>query len=133
MVGDLSGALNRDGLDITRSRIPADALAGMLTRIHDQTISGKIAKQVFDIMWSEDKGADELIEAKGLKQITDTSAIETMVDEIIAISPQQVEQYLAGKQKLLGYFVGQVMKATRGQANPKLVNELLREKLRSDN
>ncbi len=129
VVGELSGALNRDGLDIGDSRVPAGALAGLLTRIHDQTISGKIAKQVFEAMWEGEGSADEIIEAKGLRQITDSSAIEAVVEKVIAENPGQVAEYRAGKEKLIGYFVGQVMKETRGQANPGQVNQVLRDKL----
>lgn len=131
ITGELVGALNKQGLEIGASPLEPTRLASLLERIADGTISGKIAKQVFDIMWSEGQDADEIIEAKGLKQITDTSAIEAMVDEIIAGSPKQVEQYLAGKQKLFGYFVGQVMKRSKGKANPKQVNEILRSRLKA--
>ncbi len=131
VVGDLSGALNRDGLDITESRVSADALAGMLTRIADNTISGKIAKQVFEAMWDGEGSADEVIEAKGLKQITDSSAIEAVVDKVIEANPGQVAEYKAGKDKLIGFFVGQVMKETKGQANPGQVNQILKQKLSS--
>ena len=103
----------------------------MLTRIHDNTISGKIAKQVFEAMWDGAGTADAVIEAKGLKQITDSSAIEAAVDEVIAANPGQVAEYKAGKDKLIGFFVGQVMKATRGQANPGQVNQILKDKLGS--
>ena len=129
VVGDLSGALNRDGLDITESRVSADALAGMLTRIADNTISGKIAKQVFEAMWDGEGSADEVIEAKGLKQITDSSAIEAVVDKVIEAHPGQATEYRAGKDKLIGFFVGQVMKETKGQANPGQVNQILKRKL----
>ena len=128
-LGDLAGALNRDGLDIVDSRIPAAGLAGLVTRIHDHTISGKIAKQVFEAMWNGEGSADEVIEKKGLRQITDTSAIEAVVDKVIADKPGQVAEYKAGKDKLIGYFVGQVMKETKGQANPGQVNKILKEKL----
>ena len=128
-LGDLAGALNRDGIDIVDSRIPAADLAGLVTRIHDHTISGKIAKQVFEAMWNGEGSADEVIEKEGLRQITDTSAIEAVVDKVIADNPGQVAEYKAGKDKLIGYFVGQVMKETRGQANPGQVNEILKEKL----
>ena len=130
VVGDLSGALNRDGLDIAASKVSAEALAGMLTRIADNTISGKIAKQVFEAMWEGEGSADEIIEAKGLKQITDSSAIEAAVDKVIAANPGQVAEYKAGKDKLIGFFVGQVMKETRGQANPGQVNQVLKQKLK---
>jgi aspartyl-tRNA(Asn)/glutamyl-tRNA(Gln) amidotransferase subunit B len=129
VTGELSGALNRDGLDIMDSPVTPEMLGGMLTRILDNTISGKIAKEVFEAMWNGEGDADRVIEDKGLKQVTDTSAIEAMVDEVIAANPGQVEQYRAGKEKLMGFFVGQVMKASRGKANPQQVNEVLRRKL----
>ena len=131
VVGELSGALNKDGLDISDSKVSADDLAGLLTRIHDNTISGKIAKQVFEAMWQGEGSADAIIEAKGLKQITDTSAIEAVVDQVIAAHPEQAADYRAGKDKLIGFFVGQVMKETRGQANPGQVNQVLKAKLDS--
>jgi aspartyl-tRNA(Asn)/glutamyl-tRNA(Gln) amidotransferase subunit B len=129
VIGDLSAALNRDGMDIADSKISATELAGLLTRIHDNTISGKIAKQVFEAMWDGEGSADEIIEEKGLKQITDSSAIEAAVDEVISANPGQVAEYKAGKDKLIGFFVGQVMKATKGQANPGQVNQILKDKL----
>jgi len=129
VMGELSGALNKDGLDVTASRVSAAALAGLLARIADDTISGKIAKEVFEAMWSEGRSADEIIESKGLKQITDTSAIEQAIDEVMARNPQQLADYRAGKDKLFGFFVGQVMKATQGKANPAQLNELLKRKL----
>jgi aspartyl-tRNA(Asn)/glutamyl-tRNA(Gln) amidotransferase subunit B len=130
VIGDLSGALNKDGLDITESRIAAPALAGLLDRIADNTISGKIAKEVFEAMWSGEGSADEVIESRGLKQITDTDAIESIVDAVIAANPSQVVEYKSGKDKLIGYFVGQVMKETGGKANPGQVNQILKEKLK---
>ena len=129
IVGDLSGALNKEGLDIGESRISAEDLAGLLTRISDDTISGKIAKQVFEAMWGGEGAADEVIDAKGLKQITDSSAIEAVVDKVIEANPGQVAEYKAGKDKLIGFFVGQVMKETQGQANPGQVNQVLKAKL----
>jgi aspartyl-tRNA(Asn)/glutamyl-tRNA(Gln) amidotransferase subunit B len=129
VVGDLSGALNRDGLDIGDSRISAEDLAGLVTRIHDNTISGKIAKQVFDAMWGGEGTADEIIESQGLRQITDSSAIEAVVNKVIEANPGQVAEYKAGKEKLIGFFVGQVMKETGGQANPGQVNKILKDKL----
>ena len=129
VIGDLSGALNKEGIDIDFSRVSAEDLAGLIERIHDNTISGKIAKEVFDAMWAGEGTADEIIELRGLKQITDTSAIEAIVDEVIANNPSQVEEYRGGKDKLIGFFVGQVMKATGGKANPGAVNKLLKEKL----
>lgn len=133
VMGELSAALNKAGLDIVNSPVSAEHFGGLIKRMADNTISGKIAKEVFEAMWSGDGSADEIIEAKGLKQITDSGAIETIVDEVIANSDQQVENYRqadAEKQsKMLGYFVGQVMKASKGKANPQQVNALLREKL----
>ena len=129
IVGDLSGALNKDGLDIGESRISAEDLAGLLTRISDNTISGKLAKQVFEAMWGGEGTADQIIDAKGLRQITDSSAIEAVVDKVIEANPGQVAEYKAGKDKLIGFFVGQVMKETKGQANPGQVNQILKAKL----
>ena len=129
VMGDLSGALNKDGLEVGQSRVAAPALAQLLARIGDNTISGKIAKEVFEAMWTEGKGADEIIDARGLRQITDTSAIEKAIDEVMAGNPQQLADYRSGKDKLFGFFVGQVMKATQGKANPAQLNELLKRKL----
>jgi aspartyl-tRNA(Asn)/glutamyl-tRNA(Gln) amidotransferase subunit B len=126
---ELAGALNRDGIEISESPVSAEMLGGMIKRIVDKTISGKIAKQVFEAMWNGEGDADSLIEAKGLKQVTDSGAIEKVVDEIIAANPDQVAQYKAGKDKLLGFFVGQVMKATQGKANPGQVNQIIKKKL----
>jgi aspartyl-tRNA(Asn)/glutamyl-tRNA(Gln) amidotransferase subunit B len=129
VMGDLSGALNRDDVDITASPVSAQALGELLQRIDDGTISGKLAKQVFEAMWNGEGGADEVIEKKGLKQISDSSAIEGIIDEVLARSAKQIEQYRGGQEKVFGYFVGQVMKATQGKANPQQVNELLKKKL----
>jgi aspartyl-tRNA(Asn)/glutamyl-tRNA(Gln) amidotransferase subunit B len=129
VMGELSGALNKDNLDVAQSRIGAPALAALLARILDGTISGKIAKDVFEAMWREGRAADEIIEARGLRQITDTSAIERAIDEVMARNPQQLAEYRSGKEKLFGFFVGQVMKATQGKANPAQLNELLKSKL----
>lgn len=129
VMGELSGALNKDSLDVAGSKVTAEALAGLLTRIVDNTISGKIAKEVFEAMWTEGKDADAIIEAKGLKQITDTSAIEQAIDEVMAKNPGQLADYRSGKDKLFGFFVGQVMKTTGGKANPAQLNELLKKKL----
>jgi len=120
VIGDLSAALNRDGIDIESSKIGAEDLAGLLDRIADNTISGKIAKEVFDAMWAGEGTADE---------ITDSSAIESVVDQVIAANPGQVAEYKAGKDKLIGFFVGQVMKETGGKANPGQVNAILKDKL----
>ncbi len=128
--GDLLGALNKAGLDIEQSPLSAERLSGLLKRISDNTISGKIAKQVFDELWNSEASADDIIDAKGLKQITDSGAIETIIDSIITNNPAQVEQYLGGKDKVFGFFVGQVMKETQGKANPGEVNKMLKEKLK---
>ncbi len=129
VIGDLAAALNRDGKDIDESNLAAADLAGLISRIHDNTISGKIAKQVFEAMWDGDGSADEIIEVKGLKQITDGSAIEAVVDKVIEDNPGQVAEYKAGKDKLMGFFVGKVMQETKGQANPGQVNQILKDKL----
>jgi aspartyl-tRNA(Asn)/glutamyl-tRNA(Gln) amidotransferase subunit B len=129
VMGDLSGALNREGLEITDSKVSAEALALLLSRINDSTISGKLAKEVFEAMWSEGGSADAIIESKGLKQITDAGAIEKVIDDIIAANPKQLADYRSGKDKLFAFFVGQVMKQTAGKANPSQVNELLKSKL----
>src|SRR5579859_5742208 len=133
VMGDLAAALNKDGLEIdaaaSSGKMPASRLAGMLKRIADQTISGKIAKEVFEAMWASGSEADAIIETKGLKQITDTGAIEKAIDEVMAKNPGQLADYRSGKDKLFGFFVGQVMKATGGKANPAQLNELLKKKL----
>jgi aspartyl-tRNA(Asn)/glutamyl-tRNA(Gln) amidotransferase subunit B len=120
-------------LEIGASRISSAALAKLLKRILDNTISGKIAKEVFEAMWATGQGtdqdADAIIEGKGLRQITDTSAIEKSIDEVMAKNPGQLADYRGGKDKLFGFFVGQVMKATGGKANPAQLNELLKKKL----
>jgi aspartyl-tRNA(Asn)/glutamyl-tRNA(Gln) amidotransferase subunit B len=129
VMGDFSAFLNRDALEIANAKVNAIQLAGLLKRIVDNTISGKIAKEVFEAMWDEGKVADVIIEAKGLKQITDVGAIEKVIDDVIAASPGQLADYRSGKDKLFGFFVGQVMKVTAGKANPAQVNELLKKKL----
>jgi aspartyl-tRNA(Asn)/glutamyl-tRNA(Gln) amidotransferase subunit B len=125
----LSGALTKSDSDITSSPVSAAALGGLLRRIEDGTISGKIAKQVFEAMWKGEGSADDIIEQQGLKQISDSSAIEGIIREVLDNNPKQIEQYRGGQEKLFGFFVGQVMKATQGKANPKQVNELLRKLL----
>ncbi len=129
VMGDLLGALNKAGLEIADSPVTAEMLGGLIRRIGDSTISGKIAKQVFEAMWRGEGDADAIIERRGLRQVTDTAAIEKVIDEVLAAHPAQVEQYRAGKDKLFGFFVGQVMKATQGKANPAQVNALLKKKL----
>lgn len=129
VMGDLAASLNAENLDIADSRVDAKTLAGLVNRIADDTISGKIAKDVFIAMWNGEGDADAIIDAKGLKQITDPDALGKILDEVIAGNPTQLGQYRSGKDKLFGYFVGQAMKATKGKANPAEVNRLLKEKL----
>ena len=129
VITDLLGALNKAGLGITESPVSAPQMAGLVARITDETISGKIAKEVFEAMMAGEGDADAIIEAKGLRQITDDGAIAGIIDQVIADNPDQYAQYKGGKEKLLGFFVGQVMKATGGKANPDAVNRLLKEKL----
>jgi aspartyl-tRNA(Asn)/glutamyl-tRNA(Gln) amidotransferase subunit B len=130
VTGDLLGVLNKQSLDIAQSPISYERLAGLLQRIADNTISGKIAKQVFEAMLNSEDDADAIIESQGLKQITDSGAIEAIIDKIIADNPAQVEQYLNGKDKVFGFFVGQTMKASQGKANPGEVNKILQGKLK---
>lgn len=133
IMGELSAAMNREGRDIVSSPVTAELLGGMVRRLADKTISGKIAKDIFEAMWNGEGTADAIIEAKGLKQITDTGAIEAIVDEVLAANPGQVENYRNApddkKGKMIGFFVGQVMKLSKGKANPQQVNQLLRKKL----
>ncbi len=132
---ELAGALNKAGLDLDQSPVEAQRFSGLVKRIADNTISGKIAKTVFEAMWDSEDSADAIIEAKGLKQITDSGAIETIVDEVLTDNPDQVNNFRNAdpdkQPKMLGFFVGQVMKKSQGKANPKQVNELLRKKLLS--
>jgi len=132
LLGDFTAALNRSELEVLQSPVAPAALAQLLARIQDETISGKIGKEVFDAMWAGEGDADSIIAARGLKQITDTGAIDRIIDEVIKANPAQLEQYRAGKDKLLGFFVGQVMKKTQGKANPAQVNERLRARLHRD-
>lgn len=128
--GELSGALNKENRSIADSPVSAENLGQLILRIKDNTISGKIAKQIFADLWAGDgESPDAIIEAKGLKQMSDTGELEKLVDEIIEANPGQVEQYRAGKTKVLGFFVGQIMKNTGGKANPGQVNQLLKTKL----
>ena len=127
--GDLFGALNKAGKSISETPVSAAQGAELLALIEDGTISGRIAKDVFEIMFDTGKDAGAIVEEKGLKQVSDTGEIEKIIDDIIAANPNQLEQYRAGKDKLLGFFVGQVMKATQGKANPGVVNKLLKPKL----
>ncbi len=130
ITGELSARLNREEIDIQDAAVDAEAFALLLKRIKDNTISGKIAKDVLDAMWNGEGSADEVIESKGLKQITDTGAIEAFVDEVITNNPSQFEELKGGKDKMMGFFVGQVMKMSKGKANPAQVNELIRSKMK---
>ena len=129
VINELLGWLNKNSVSLEDSPVSAENLGGLVARIVDNTISGKIAKDVFAAMMAEGKDADTIIEEKGLKQVTDTGAIETIIDDVIAENPDNVAAYRGGKDKLFGFFVGQVMKKSQGKANPAMVNELLKEKL----
>ncbi|MDB9938848.1 Asp-tRNA(Asn)/Glu-tRNA(Gln) amidotransferase subunit GatB [Candidatus Thioglobus sp.] len=129
VMGELSASLNKNQIDIQDSPISASELFNLISRITDNTISGKIAKDVFRLMWDEKRSVDEIIKDQGLEQMTDVGALESVIDEIIAKNLNQVEQFKNGNTKLLGFFVGQVMKATQGKANPKQVNQILNDRL----
>ena len=129
VMGELSASLNKNQIDIQDSPIAASELYNLISRITDNTISGKIAKDVFRLMWDEKRSVDEIIKEQGLEQMTDVRALESVIDEIIAKNLDQVEQFKNGNTKLLGFFVGQVMKATQGKANPKQVNQILDDRL----
>jgi len=134
VMGELAARLNREEKDIDASPVSPLQLSGLVRRIADNTISSKIAKEIFDALWNGEGGgaanaADAVIAAKGLKQITDSGAIEKLIDEVLAANPKSVEEFRAGKEKAFNALVGQVMKATRGKANPQQVNDLLRSKL----
>ncbi|WP_053567282.1 Asp-tRNA(Asn)/Glu-tRNA(Gln) amidotransferase subunit GatB [Caballeronia cordobensis] len=133
MMGDVSAQLNRESLDIGESPVSAAQLALILQRIADGTISNKIAKDIFQTIWEEkatdDAAADRIIESKGLKQISDTGALEAIIDEVLAANQKSVDEFRAGKEKAFNALIGQAMKATKGKANPQQVNELLKKKL----
>lgn len=129
VMGELLGALNKASLEILQSPISPVQLGKLVQRIHDKTISGKIAKNIFDMLWNGEVDVDAIIEKQGLKQVTDSGAIESIVDQVIAANPKQVAEYKNGQEKLLGFLVGQVMKASQGKANPDQVNEILKRKL----
>jgi aspartyl-tRNA(Asn)/glutamyl-tRNA(Gln) amidotransferase subunit B len=131
VVGEISAQLNRDDMSITQCRITADQLGGILKNIFDNTISNSAAKEVFRIMWADGGDADAIIASRGLKQVSDAGAIEKIVDEIIAANADKVAEYRSGKDKLFGFFVGLAMKASKGQANPAQLNEILKKKLAS--
>ena len=129
IMGELSAELNNENLSINESKITSDQLGQLILRIEDGTISGKIAKEIFEKLWSSDNEVDEIIQGEGLEQVTDNKEIESMIDKVINNNPEQLEQYRSGKDRLFGFFVGQVMKASQGKANPKQVNDILRKKL----
>ncbi len=132
VLGELAGALNKAGLEIDAAPVAPAALAQLVARIADGTLSGKLAKEVFEACWNGEGMPDEIIAARGLQQITDSGAIEALIDDVIAANPAQVEQFRAGKDKVLGFFVGQVMKQSQGKANPAQVNAILRQKLKPE-
>ena len=129
IMGELSAFLNKENLSILETKVDSINLGNLLSRIEDSTISGKIAKEVFEEMWNSKKSPDEIIQEKGLKQVTDSSEIEKIINQVLEQNQSQLEQYKSGKVKLFGFFVGQVMKASRGSANPAKVNEILKKKL----
>ena len=129
IMGELSAELNNENLSINESKITSNQLGQLILRIEDGTISGKIAKEIFEKLWSSDNEVDEIIQGEGLEQVTDDKEIESMINKVINNNPEQLEQYRSGKDRLFGFFVGQVMKASQGKANPKQVNDILRKKL----
>ena len=129
IIGELFALLNKNNLEIKSSPIKAEDLGELIDYIEDQTISGKIAKNVFEEMFKTKKKAKDIIEKQGLKQITDTGAIETLIDKVLENNKDKVDEYKSGKEKLFGYFVGQVMQETKGTANPGIVNDVLKKKL----
>ena len=131
MTGELFASLNKSELSITESPISSAQLAQLLDRLNDNTLSGKTAKQVFAALWEQEGEVDAVIEAKGLKQITDTGAIEAIVDEVIADCPDQVQQFRDGNDKVIGFLVGQVMQRSKGKANPQMANQMLKDKMNS--
>jgi aspartyl-tRNA(Asn)/glutamyl-tRNA(Gln) amidotransferase subunit B len=130
ITGEIFARLNRESLDFTAVKVGAPALAGLLARVKDQTVSTSMAKQVFEAMWDEGGDADQIIEARGLKQVTDTGEIESLVQAVLDENADQVAQYRAGKDKVLGFFVGQVMKRSKGKASPQVVNDLVLARLK---
>ncbi|MGE4529609.1 MAG: Asp-tRNA(Asn)/Glu-tRNA(Gln) amidotransferase GatCAB subunit B, partial [Rhodospirillaceae bacterium] len=129
VMGDLFAALNRTGKDITEAPVKPENIGKLVDLIKDETISGRIAKDVFEIMLETGDAPDRIVEERGLKQVTDTGAIEAVINQVIAANPDKVAEVKAGKEKLLGWFVGQAMKASQGKANPGMLNELIRKKL----
>jgi aspartyl-tRNA(Asn)/glutamyl-tRNA(Gln) amidotransferase subunit B len=129
IMGELTAALNREHLEIGASKIAPAELAALLDKIHDGTISGKIAKEIFEALWRGEGAVEEIIDQRGLRQISDSASIEALVADVLAANPEQVEQFRAGKTQVLGFLVGQVMKASQGKANPQQVNAVLRAAL----
>jgi aspartyl-tRNA(Asn)/glutamyl-tRNA(Gln) amidotransferase subunit B len=129
MMGELMRLLNAEGKEIEDCPVKPDKLAGMVKMIGDGTISTKIAKTVFEEMYKTGKDAEAVVKEQGLTQVSDTGAIDAIIDEVVKANPAQAADYKAGKEKLFGFFVGQVMKASKGKANPDLVNQLLKKKL----
>ena len=129
LIGEISAYLNKEQIEIHKSKLTSDNVAMLINRIDDQTSSGKIGKSIFEEMCLSGSNPDEIIESQGLKQISDDGAIEKIIDSVILNNPAQVEGYKNGKEKLFGFFVGQVMKETNGKANPKVVNDILKIKL----
>ncbi len=129
VINELLGALNKDSQSLSETKVEASQLGGLILLIKNDTISGKIAKDVFAEMYASGNDADAIVEEKGLKQVTDTGEIESIIDEVIKENPDNVAAYRSGKDKLFGFFVGQVMKKTSGKANPAMVNEILKTKL----
>ncbi len=129
LTGEYFGALNRSDVTLAEAPVDAEKLGGLIDLIAEGTISGRIAKEVFEAMWESGQDAAAIVADKGLQQISDSGAIEAIVEQVIAGNPGQVEQFQSGNEKILGWFVGQVMKASQGQANPGLVNQILRDKL----
>ncbi|MDE2132939.1 MAG: Asp-tRNA(Asn)/Glu-tRNA(Gln) amidotransferase GatCAB subunit B, partial [Betaproteobacteria bacterium] len=130
--GELAAALHRESLEIQDSRVSPQQLGGLLKRVQDGTISGKMAKELFDVLWREGGEADALIEARGLKQISDVSSLERIVEALMAEHPAQVAEYRAGKEKVFGFFVGRAMKASGGRANPEQLNAVLKQRLKAE-
>ena len=129
VIGELSAFLNKGNLNIQDSKVDAKNLGNLILRIEDKTISNKMAKEIFEEMWNSSKTPDEIISSKGLQQVTDEKEILALIDKSIEENPKQVEQFKSGKDKLLGFFVGQVMKSSQGKANPQQVNELIKKRL----
>jgi aspartyl-tRNA(Asn)/glutamyl-tRNA(Gln) amidotransferase subunit B len=129
LVGDISALLNKENIDIDESNLTSENFAALIERISDKTISGKIAKSVLEDIWETGSNVDDIIESKGLIQIQDESLLETVAQTVIDNNPSQVDAFKGGKDKLFGFFVGQVMKETQGKANPQSVNEILKRLL----